>query len=71
MLRDTEKGENGFPPRACFLTPPGLTMDSLSPRHFLPVPEDYRHLSHEIKNPLGFLPSCLFFKCTWILILSA
>lgn len=31
MLRDTETERNGFPPWACFLTPPGFTVDSLSP----------------------------------------
>lgn len=31
MLRDTKTERNGFPPWACFLTPPGFTVDSLSP----------------------------------------
>lgn len=64
MLCDTEKVKNGFHPHGCLLTPPGLTVDSLVLRPSLPPPSHYHQLFHELKNPLGFLPSCLFFNCT-------
>ena len=48
----------------------GVHCGQPEPHSLLPSLGGYYHLSHEIKNPLGFLPSWLFFKYTWIFTLS-